>query len=202
MVSTTSSNNEVFHEFVQDFEEVKGLYSQKAFRASFRKLLDTADTTKLGIENIVILGLGLCAYFKRRYLDKWFRRKRTSLWQLVFILDVAEYIQGKTGRPISIYAQDPSFEDVDERFLRTKGVQVIPFPDNFGKDAEYFSFAKPQPAQEYITPKTLVYEPYCFADAASHILAHTDPAVVIGTNMEGFLLSAFYNLFEEKRSKS
>lgn len=108
MASTTSSNNEVFHEFVQDFEEVKRLYNKKAFRTSFRKLLDTVDTIKLGIENIVILGLGLCSYFKRRYPDKWFSRKRVSLWQPVFILDVAKHIRGKTGRRISIYAQDPS----------------------------------------------------------------------------------------------
>jgi hypothetical protein len=177
------------------FEAAKQDYASKEFRLSFRELLSTIDVKTLAVDNIVIMGLGLRYPIASTGNDQVIAETRQSMHQLAFILDVAEYLETETGICIKIYAQDPFFDEPETKFLKNNNVYVIPCDGSHISDWNEAPPSVKQPVEDYLTSKSLIFDCFCPLDTMTQVYANSDPAMVIGTNLEASLQTAVYLLF-------
>ena len=182
------------------FEKVKKDYADQDFRNSFRTLLNTINVEALAIDNIVIMGLGLRYPSAPMSNEKAKDEVWESISQLVFILDLAEYLESETGISIKIFAQDPLFDDTETKFLSTKNVTVI---QSEGVHVFDWNGDPPtkQPVEDYLTSSSLIFDCFCPLDTMARIYANSDVAMVIGTNLEASLQTALLLLFEDPKER-
>ena len=89
--------------------------------------------------------------------------RRRSIAQLVFFLDLVEYISSMTQQSITIYAQEPLFTPIDEQFLRSMDIIILRGEpaaatigqelDRFGPDcfaAEFYMVLNPETASQLL----------------------------------------------------
>lgn len=116
------------------------------------------------------LGLGT---FSGRSKDRSYRRLSRML-QLVFFLDIVNFLQATTNQPpkaLKLYAQEPDFQPLDRQFLSNLAVQVLPCPQ----------------AVECIGVNTFLYTPYLDWKVTLVSLAGRDPLLYVGVDINNMI---------------
>ncbi|KAK5942131.1 hypothetical protein PMZ80_006085 [Knufia obscura] len=96
----------------------------------------------------------------------WISRKHSAMCQLAVVKSIQKTIEEKSGRSITVYAQDPAYNDVDVEFLKSLGVDVAETPSGF----------------DLVTEKSLVYTP----GAEYHVeigVLRRKPAVLLSSKL-------------------
>lgn len=102
--------------------------------------------------------------------------RRRSVWQVVAFVDIAKELGVK-----ELYAQEPAFTELDEKFLKTLHVEVLAMTtDNHGNALG--------PAKEMLGPEVLLFEPFVDMGAGMvQELLEQDVALYIGSSIKGLV---------------
>jgi len=189
-------NARIAQAYQASYDTAQQDYTNTKFRHSFRELLSTINLKSLAIESVVVMGLGLGRELSTSSDNQQaIIETRQSMHQLAFIQDVAEYLKTETGITIALYAQDPFFGEPETKFLKNNNVTVIPCDESHISDWNGAPPSVKQPIQNYITSKSLIFDCFCPYDTMTQVYANSDPAMVIGTNLEFSLQAAIFLLF-------
>ncbi|MCJ1286101.1 hypothetical protein MMC26_005444 [Xylographa opegraphella] len=110
----------------------------------------------LDISSCVCLALGSFT------TDDFHGRPGASMHQLLALEAMLQFLGPKHGIN-KVYFQDPCFNDLDEKVLRSRGYSVLPRPT----------------ALKYITSSTFLYAPFAIWTSLISALQTTDPVLVI-----------------------
>ncbi|KAF7188915.1 hypothetical protein HII31_09838 [Pseudocercospora fuligena] len=102
--------------------------------------------------------------------------RRRSVWQVVVFVEIAKELGIE-----ELYAQEPTFTDLDEKFLKTLSVEVLGMTtDNAGNALG--------PAKEMLGSEALLFEPFVDMNAEMvQELLEKDAALYIGSSMKGLV---------------
>ncbi|EME83856.1 uncharacterized protein MYCFIDRAFT_207085 [Pseudocercospora fijiensis CIRAD86] len=146
--------------------------SKTWMQSSCRKALSTLlgrvrPDTGWNIRRAVCLG---CGSLSRDNVEC----RRRSVWQMVVFMGIVKEL-GIT----EMYAQEPAFTELDEKFLGTLDVKVLGMTTG---DAAL------GPAKEILEPEALLFEPFVDMNAGMvQELLQTDVALYIGSSMKGLI---------------
>ncbi|OCK89497.1 uncharacterized protein K441DRAFT_278698 [Cenococcum geophilum 1.58] len=103
----------------------------------------------------------------------WENRTR-ALWQLVLFMDVVQKVS-RDGETISLFAQEPIFNDLDKSFLHALKITVLQ-----GETSRVV----PGDVNTYITRRSFVYAPFLQWNVLlPYVLKDKDPALYIGNDI-------------------
>jgi hypothetical protein len=106
--------------------------------------------------------------------------RRRSMWQFVVFHDLLEQLR-ESGLVLEIFAQEPSFTELDQDFLRALGVEVL--ASSLGDGTTGLGSAK-----EKLGDTTLVYEPFVDMNAAMlEDIANGGVGLYIGSSIGGIM---------------
>ncbi|KXS98841.1 hypothetical protein AC578_10840 [Pseudocercospora eumusae] len=100
--------------------------------------------------------------------------RRRSVWQMVAFVEIAKELGIE-----ELYAQEPTFTELDGKFLKTLNVEVLGMTtDNAGNALG--------PAREILGPEALLFEPFVDMSAGMvQELLEQDVMLYIGSSMKG-----------------
>ncbi|KXT17527.1 hypothetical protein AC579_3224 [Pseudocercospora musae] len=100
--------------------------------------------------------------------------RRRSVWQMVVFVEMAKELGIE-----ELYAQEPTFTDLDEQFLKTLNVEVLGMTTDNAENVL-------GPAKEILGPEAMLFEPFVDMNAGMvQELFEQDVALYIGSSMKG-----------------
>ncbi|OCL08463.1 hypothetical protein AOQ84DRAFT_388818 [Glonium stellatum] len=122
----------------------------------------------------------------------WENRMR-ALWQLVLFMDVVQNVS-REGETVSLFAQEPLFNDLDKSFLNALDVTILQ-----GGTSRVVA----GDINTYITPRSFVYAPFLQWNVLlPYVLKGNDPALYIGNDISLTILQLQHHLSDTSVPKS
>ncbi|CEI62242.1 hypothetical protein FVEN_g10262 [Fusarium venenatum] len=138
------------------YQDAMDLYNQSSLAETIQDMLRTKNRPR--ITRIVSLGLG-------SLLDAKDQQRRIK--QLVMLMAIASHLT-LPKNALQIYAQDPTFTEVDETFLASLGIVVLKTP----------SIADLGEAGQMMDEETLVYSPFLTLETYKLLLSSSQTSDV------------------------
>jgi hypothetical protein len=148
------------------YEESRALYNQSPLSKSIAAMFRAKH--RMPLTKAVSMGLGSLTS----------RDQSRRIKQLTIFLAIIEQLELSSNITIKLYAQDPTFTKVDERFLESLGIAILrtPSPSTLGE------------AEKYIDEKTLVYSPFLTIQAYQSIFASCRIGMLVGDDFSALRL--------------
>ncbi|MCJ1403914.1 hypothetical protein MMC11_007137 [Xylographa trunciseda] len=126
-------------------------------KETFKAALELMNKVK--IDQVICTGIGTFSGFHEQNADCNSYYQLADLEMFMELLDLND--------KVNVFMQDPSFNELDETFLRSRGFKIIKHPEAFNK----------------MTATTFLYAPGNHDDVAYHALRVAEPALFIGNDL-------------------
>ena len=147
-------------------KESSQFQSTQSRKAAFKKTLGTLN--KVQIDQVICTGIGPFSAFHEQDAARNPYHQLADLEMFIeLLMPLRQNLQNKK---MNVFMQDPSFNELDEAFLRSRGFHILKHPEAYNR----------------MTLATFLYAPGNHDDVVYHAVRVAEPALFIANDVAAF----------------